>query len=127
MHLRIARPVSNLPRTEAMYRAGLGWQVLGSFRDHGGFDGVMLGDPAADHHVEFTHCRSHPIAPATTAEDLLVLYVPDAGEWAQRCAALVAAGFVEVEAFNPYWSTHGRTFADADGYRLVLQNAPWPA
>jgi hypothetical protein len=38
---------------------------------------------------------------------------------------MVAAGFREVESFNPYWSTNGRTFQDADGYRTVLQNAAW--
>jgi hypothetical protein len=28
--------------------------------------------------------------------------------------------------FNPYWDRRGRTFADPDGYRVVLQNSPWP-
>ena len=56
-----------------------------------------------------------------------MLYLPDARAWEQRCAALRAAGFVEVRAFNPYWERCGRTFADPDGYRVVLQNAPWAA
>jgi hypothetical protein len=29
-------------------------------------------------------------------------------------------------AFNPYWDRSGRTFEDPDGYRVVLQNAPYP-
>jgi hypothetical protein len=32
-----------------------------------------------------------------------------------------------VRAFNPYWDRHGKTFADPDGYRVVLQHAAWPA
>jgi hypothetical protein len=35
----------------------------------------------------------------------------------------LAAG--PVKAFNPYWDRKGRTFADPDGYRVVLQNAAW--
>lgn len=126
-HLRIARPVTDLSRSVAMYRHGLGLQQIGAFADHAGFDGVMLafaGD-GAGWHVEFTVCRSHPVAPAPTPEDLLVFYEPDAQAWQARCAAMRAAGFVEVEPFNPYWATNGRTFADADGYRVVIQRARW--
>jgi catechol 2,3-dioxygenase-like lactoylglutathione lyase family enzyme len=125
-HLRIARPVGALERSVAMYRDALGLHVLGRFDDHDGFDGVMLGLPGAPYHLELTRCRAHPVAPAPTPEDLLVLYLPDAHEWERRCAAMRAAGFAEVRAFNPYWERQGRTFADPDGYRIVLQNGRWP-
>ena len=69
-HLRIARPVSDLARSAEMYCGGLGLTILGSFRAHEGFDGVLLGDPASSYHFEFTHCPAHPVAPAPTAEDL---------------------------------------------------------
>ena len=124
-HLRIARPVASLPRAVAMYREGLGLEELGRFDDHAGFDGVMLGYPGAGWHLEFTRCRTHPVAPAPTAEDLLVLYLPDATEWRAACARLLATGFVEVAPFNPYWAQRGRSFADADGYRVVLAQAGW--
>jgi len=124
-HLRIARPVSDLARISAMYRDGLGLAVIGGFADHDGFDGIMLGRAGMDYHFEFTHCRTHPVAPQPTGEDLAVFYLPDAGEWEARCAAMLAAGFAEVAPFNPYWSQRGRTFADPDGYRVVLQCAAW--
>ena len=38
---------------------------------------------------------------------------------------MLAAGFVQVASFNPYWDVHGQTFEDVDGYRVVLQNAVW--
>jgi catechol 2,3-dioxygenase-like lactoylglutathione lyase family enzyme len=38
---------------------------------------------------------------------------------------LAQHGYQPVLAFNPYWDGHGRTFADPDGYRVVLQNATW--
>jgi hypothetical protein len=124
-HLRIARPVGDLARSVAMYRNGIALDELGRFTDHAGFDGVMLGEPGAGYHLEFTVCRQHPVQPRPTPEDMLVFYVADAVAWQQRCSALLAAGFLEVAPFNPYWAQQGRTFADTDGYRVVVQRAAW--
>jgi catechol 2,3-dioxygenase-like lactoylglutathione lyase family enzyme len=124
-HFRIARPVSDLTRTEVMYRRGLGMERLGHFEDHEGFDGVMIGEPGGDHHFEFTYCRTHPVKPTPTPEDLLVFYVPDREEWSRRCASMLAAGFTTVASLNPYWDKAGRTFEDHDGYRVVVQCASW--
>jgi catechol 2,3-dioxygenase-like lactoylglutathione lyase family enzyme len=124
-HLRIARPVSSLTRSVAMYRAGLGLQEIGRFENHDGFDGVMLGYPGLDYHFELTYCRAHPVAPAPTPEDLIVFYLPDAAAWRETCARMRNAGFVEVASFNPYWQQRGRTFQDPDGYRVVLEQAGW--
>lgn len=126
-HLRIARPVSDLARAESQYVDGLGLRVLGRFADHDGFDGLMLGLDGAGWHLEFTVCRTHAVAPAPTPEDLLVLYLPDRAGWAQRCRQLQDAGFVPVASFNPWWDRQGRCFADADGYRVVLQQGEWRA
>jgi hypothetical protein len=108
-----------------MYCQGLGLRVLGSFEDHEGFDGVMLGGAGMSYHFEFTCCRSHPVAPAPTHEDLIVFYLPDPIEWQGICESMLAAGFEQVASFNPYWDRQGRTFEDPDGYRIVLQNADW--
>jgi catechol 2,3-dioxygenase-like lactoylglutathione lyase family enzyme len=124
-HLRIARPVSDLARARAMYCAGLGLRLVGSFEDHGGFDGVMLGSTGAAWHLELTVCRTHPVSPSPTCEDLLVLYLPDRRLWQEACDRMLAAGFQKVAALNPYWEARGATFADPDGYRTVLQNAAW--
>ena len=124
-HLRVARPVTDLERSKAMYCRGLGLRVLGSFADHDGFDGVMLGPVGGSYHIEFTSCRTHPVRPAPTVEDLMVFYVPSKPEWQRACASMEAAGFRQVTAFNPYWEVRGRTFEDHDGYRVVLQCAEW--
>ncbi|MDR7928297.1 hypothetical protein RIE95_15125 [Acidithiobacillus thiooxidans] len=123
--IRVARPVTDLDRSVTMYKHGLGLSVFSTFSDHGGFDGVMLGNPGSEFHLEFTFCRHHQVIPAPTQEDLLVFYMPDRDAWAHRCAALLSAGFLEVQSFNPYWSERGRTFEDADGYRVVIQQAAW--
>ena len=124
-HLRIARPVSNLARTRTMYCQGLGLRVVGSFENHEGFDGVMLGVAGAGYHFEFTYCRTHPVAPAPTAEDLAVFYLPARSEWQSACDNMLAAGFKRVASFNPFWEACGRTYEDQDGYRIVLQNDEW--
>lgn len=123
--LRIARPVSDLEKSTAMYVEGLGLQILGSFADHEGFDGVMLGREGSDYHFEFTYCRSHPVMPTPTREDLVVFYIEDRPEWQAACARLRAAGFEPVDSFNPYWDVRGKTFEDHDGYRVVLECAAW--
>lgn len=125
IHLRIARPVRDLRHAVAQYKQGLGLEELASFADHAGFDGAMLGFRGADFHLEFTVCRTHPVVPRPTPEDLFVFYVPDDSAWTERCEAMRRAGFKEVEPFNPYWSQQGCTFEDADGYRVVIQRAAW--
>lgn len=125
MQIRIARPVNDLARSQAMYCAGLDLSVLGSFTDHAGFDGVMLGRAGLSYHFEFTVWRAHPVVPQPSPDDLLVFYLPDAGAWQAGCARMLLAGFRAVAAFNPYWDQNGRTFEDNDGYRTVLQNSAW--
>ena len=124
-HVRIARPVRDVNRSRDMYCQGLDFRLLGSFSDHHGFDGVMLGRAGMDYHFEFTFCRFHPLAPTPTQEDLVVFYLPDSEQWSQRCGQLLAAGFTSGPAFNPYWDERGRSFEDPDGYRIVVQNADW--
>lgn len=126
-HLRIARPVSNVERAATMYCQGLGLKVIGSFVNHEGFDGVMLGVSGGDYHFEFTRHQAHPVVATPTAEDLAVFYLPSRSQWEGMCVRMLTAGFIPVNAFNPYWETNGRTFEDENGYRVVLQNARWIA
>ena len=97
-HMRIARPVSELETSASMYCAGLGLQELGSFTDHEGFSGIMIRSADASWHLEFTHCRHHPVTPSPGDEDLLVLYYPQRQAWEAQCSAMDAAGFLRVTA-----------------------------
>lgn len=119
-HLRVARPVTALRRSATLYQAGLGLDELGSFENHEGFDGIILGQPGAGYHLELTFCRHHPVKPTPTPEDLLVLYLPETPAFEARCNSMRHAGFREVMSFNPYWQTRGCTFEDFDGYRVVI-------
>lgn len=124
--LRVARPTDDIARLMPFYRDGLGLAVLGSFQDHAGFDGVMLGAPGAPYHFEFTHQHGHAVGRAPTQDHLAVLYLPGPGEWDRAVARMRQAGFGPVPSCNPYWDAHGSTFEDPDGYRVVLCRLAWP-
>ena len=125
-HLRVARPTSDLDALLKFYHVGLGFEVLYEFKDHDGFEGVMLGHRKAAYHLEFTHKTGHKSGRAPTGDNLLVFYLPDTEEWKLAVAGLVSQGYKAVPAFNPYWDKKGITFEDPDGYRVVLQNGSWP-
>jgi catechol 2,3-dioxygenase-like lactoylglutathione lyase family enzyme len=125
-HLRVARPTARLEELVRMYTEGLGLELLGSFEGHAGFDGAMLGRPGAGWHLELTREAGAAPPGEPDPDALLVLYLPERAEWAAACARAEAAGFVHVASHNPYWDERGRTLADPDGGRVVLQRAPWP-
>ena len=123
--MRVARPTDRLEEITRFYRDGLGLSVLGSFADHQGFDGVMLGHPGQSYHLEFTTQRGHSVGRAPTQDNLLVFYLPNPELWSAAVARMRSCGYEPVTSLNPYWDRQGKTFEDADGYRVVLQNAEW--
>ena len=124
--LRVARPTDNLTAIIRFYRDGLGFELIDSFEDHQGFDGVMLGHADLPYHLEFTHQRKHSAGKAPSKENLLVFYLPDEEEWRQALDRMMSLGYKPVKSYNPYWDVRGKTFEDVDGYRVVLQGAAWP-
>ena len=125
--LRIARPTDHFDEVIRFYTEGLGLNVIASFENHEGFDGVMLGTPGALHHLEFTQKRGHSAGRAPTQENLLVFYLEDRQEWLDATQRMSNAGYQSVPSFNPYWDRLGKTYEDPDGYRVVLQHQSWPA
>ena len=123
--LRVARPTDQLEAIATMYIKGLGFECLSQFKNHEGFDGVILGLRSHAYHLEFTQCLGEIAGKAPTKDNLLVFYVPDRAEWTQLCRNMEEAGFDCVTSFNPYWDISGKTFEDVDGYRVVLQNDNW--
>ncbi len=123
--LRVARPTNNLAALRRFYVEGLGLQELYAFAGHDGFDGLMVGQPQAPYHLEFTQQAGHVVPAAPTAENLLVFYLPESSAWQAAVARMEAAGYQPVTSHNAYWDRLGRTFEDPDGYRVVLQQAAW--
>jgi catechol 2,3-dioxygenase-like lactoylglutathione lyase family enzyme len=124
--MRVARPSRDPDAAVAFYARALELNVLARFTDHAGFDGVVLGRPGWPFHLEFTRRRDLPVTPRPTDEDLLVFYLPDRGAWDAAVRRTLDSGASAVASSNPYWNERGITFEDPDGYRIVLENAPWP-
>ena len=126
-HLRIVRLSNDLASAVAFYRDGLGFEVLYEFEDHDGFDAVMLGHKGAPYHLAFVRKAGHTATRDPSEDNLLVFFLPAVDEWTRAVTRLESLGHKPVKAFNPYWERKGKTFEDRDGYRVVLQNASWPA
>ena len=118
--IRVARPTQQLEAVVAFYRDGLGLPVIGEFRAHAGYDGVMLGLPGRDLHLEFTRDGHGTPGEAPTRDNLLVLYLPDETALERFRLSLTALGHAPVTPENPYWQGKSLTFEDPDGWRVVL-------
>lgn len=114
MQLRVARQTGHLEEVVAFYRDSLGLPELGRFADHEGYDGVMLGFPGTEAHLELTR-TAHGVPPEPHPESLLVLYLGSREQVARR-----ATGLPTVPSLNPYWDRCGITVVDPDGFRVVL-------
>ena len=123
--LRVARPSDRFDEVVRFYTEGLNLSVIGSFQNHEGFDGIMLGVPAASYHLEFTRKHGHRAGRAPTEDNLLVFYLPDKRAWQAAVDRMTASGYKTVPSYNPYWDQNGCTYEDPDGYRVVLQNSAW--
>jgi catechol 2,3-dioxygenase-like lactoylglutathione lyase family enzyme len=122
MQVRVARPTDQLEAVVRFYRDALGLAEIGSFAGHAGYDGVMLGLPGRSYHLEFTQHAEGSSCPAPSRDNLLVLYIADKSALDQLVARLRAHGHEPVAPENPYWAERGVTFADPDGWRVVLMN-----
>ena len=123
--LRIARGTNNLSQISEMYKNGLGLEVLGSFVNHSGFDGIMLGSPNSSYHFEFTYEHNQKAPHSNSSENLIILYLPDPTEWIRIKNQMKVAGFQIVKSHNPYWDLNGCTFEDPEGYRIVITSNSW--
>ena len=73
MTLRFARHTDQLEDLIRFYSQVLNFEILGDFRNHDDYDGVFLGLPNTDWHIEFTTSKektSHTF----DDDDILVFY-----------------------------------------------------
>jgi catechol 2,3-dioxygenase-like lactoylglutathione lyase family enzyme len=125
--LRIARPCNNIAALSDFYTQGLGLEILSSFKDHNGFDGVILGHPGYQWHLEFTYQHGVTVERAPTKEHLIAFYEPDREKWEELVRNVESVGAKRVQSENPWWEQHGVTVEDPEGWRVVLWHGSWPS
>ena len=125
MTFRFARHTNNLEKIKAFYVHVLGLEVLGGFKNHNGYDGIFLGKPNENWHLEFT--KSDEVATHVFDDDDLLVFYPNSKlefEVIMENVKQHAISFVETK--NPYWKNlaiqQGKMFLDPDGYRIVVTN-----
>lgn len=120
--VRIARPTDRLEEVIDFYVNGLGLKQIERFTGNNGFEGVIIGLPDVNYHLEFTrHAEGSP-CPAPTKDNLLVFYIENKREINNVYERLQKMGYYEVEPENSYWKEKGITVEDPDGWRIVLMN-----
>ena len=119
MQFRAARHTNRLEAITQFYTSGLGLEVLGSFEDHEGYNGVFIGKRGLPWHLEFTSSEEEATH-TPDADDLLVLYPDTQAEVDAIEQRLKAASIPIVPAQNPYWNRNGLHVLDPDGFGVVI-------
>ncbi|QNL48114.1 VOC family protein [Olivibacter sp. SDN3] len=121
MELRIARHTNDLGLLIAFYMRIFDLNILGSFENHDGYDGVFLGKTDLDWHLEFTS-SSEKIDFNFGEDDLLVFYPKTTEEYKRIMGNIEQHNIATLTPKNPYWEHNGIMIADPDGYRIVISD-----
>lgn len=119
MKFRYARHTTDLARIEKFYTEIVGLEKLGSFHNHAYYDGVFLGIPRSDWHLEFTASNEKP-QHTFDEDDALVFYVKNESKLVQIRNRFLQQGIQLEQPKNPYWVENGIMIADPDGYKIIF-------
>lgn len=121
MTFRFARHTNDLERIKSFYITVLGFELLGGFENHNGYDGIFLGKSNENWHLEFT--KSNDVVPFNFGdEDILVFYPNSKLEYEIMLDKIKLYSIEFIAAKNPYWNDNGKMFLDPDGYRIVISH-----
>ncbi|GEP51856.1 hypothetical protein FNO01nite_25280 [Flavobacterium noncentrifugens] len=119
MTFRVARHTKNLQLIIDFYCNIPGFEILGRFENHYNYDGVFIGKPNSDWHLEFTVSDELP-KHEPDEDDLLVFYPENENEFEQICTKFESNNIKSITSKNPYWNANGVTYIDPDGFRIVI-------
>lgn len=121
MKLRIARRTNDLERIETFYTNVLGFDLLGSFENHGNYNGIFIGRLDSDWHFEFT--QSNGAANHIYDEgDITVLHPKTIKEYNILINKLLQCNILTMASKNSYWNTNEKMFLDPDEFRIIISN-----
>lgn len=119
MHLRVARHTENLDKALDFYCGILGLEKLGGFTGHDGYDGIFIGMPGSDWHLEFTVSEEKPVH-KLDEDDIIVFYPMSKDEYGKILARLQSSNIEILEPKNPYWRKNGVLVQDPDGHNVII-------
>jgi hypothetical protein len=121
MTFRFARHTNNLEQLKSFYIDILGLELLGGFENHDGYDGVFIGKPNENWHLEFT--KSDEIVTFNFGEENILVFYPNTKlEFELIHDNLIANKIEFIQAKNNYWNDNGKMILDPDGYRIVISH-----
>jgi len=121
MTFRFARHTNNLEQLKSFYIDILGLELLGGFENHNGYDGVFIGKPNENWHLEFT--KSDEIVTFNFGEeDIFVFYPNTKLEFELIHDRIESHSIKFIDSKNPYWNENGKMILDPDGYRVVISH-----
>lgn len=121
MKFRVARHTNDLDKIKTFYTTVLGFEVLGSFENHDSYDGLFLGKPNLDWHLEFT-TSDETVDFNYNEDDILVFYPVTKDEFDSLIQNIQKQNITFIKAKNPFWNENGKMICDPDGYQIVISN-----
>ncbi len=121
MTFRFARHTNNLEQIKSFYIDILGFELLGGFENHNGYDGVFIGKSNENWHLEFTKSEEIVLFDFNE-EDILVFYPNNKMEFDFIINKIQSKKIEFVKAKNPYWNENGKMILDPDGYRIIISD-----
>jgi len=121
MTFRFARHTNDLEQIKSFYIAILGFELLGAFENHNGYDGVFIGKSNENWHLEFTKTKE-VICFDFKEDDTLVFYPESKMEFDLLINKLQSHEIEFIKTKNPYWNENGKMILDPDGYRILISD-----
>ena len=121
MKLRFARHTNNLEKIKSFYTDVLGFELLGGFENHNNYDGIFIGKPNLNWHLEFT--KSNDVVEFDFGEeDYLVFYPENENEYQEIINRISKNKIQFIESKNPYWNQNSKIILDPDGFGIIISN-----
>ena len=119
MKFRYARHTNNLKPLEEFYVDIIGLEKLGDFENHSNYNGIFLGKPDSDWHLEFTESKEKANH-QPDEDDLIVFYVDSLNELNTVKERALKNGFSLAKSKNPYWQVNGIELRDPDSFGVII-------
>lgn len=121
MKFRFARHTNNLEQIKSFYIDILGFESLGGFDNHNGYDGIFIGKSSENWHLEFT--KSEEIVHFDFNEDDVLVFYPNSKIEFDFIMNKIQSTKIEfIKAKNSYWNENGKMVIDPDGYRIIISD-----